>query len=145
MVDIFIGENMPKEMAEQMLAGMEPEELPIWIITNEKGFNGAVQMLYDENLHGLSEKMGDDFFILPSSIHEVICVPASLGNAEDLAAMVQEVNMTAVALEERLSNQVYFYDKDLRKLTMATDTPNKGIDGMVAEQPLIYAGREQKR
>ena len=145
MVDIFIGENMPREMAEQMLSEMGPEELPMWIITNEKGLNGAVQMLYDENLHGLSEKMGDDFFILPSSIHEVICVPASLGNAEDLAAMVQEVNMTAVALEERLSNQVYFYDKDLRKLTMATDTPNKGIDGMVAEQPLIYAGKEQKR
>ena len=136
---------MPKEMAEQMLSEMGPEDLPMWIITNEKGLNGAVQMLYDENLHGLSEKMGDDFFILPSSIHEVICVPASLGNAEDLAAMVQEVNMTAVALEERLSNQVYFYDKDLRKLTMATDTPNKRIDGMVAEQPLIYAGKEQKR
>ena len=145
MVDIFIKENMPKEMAEQMLSEMGPEELPMWIITNEKGLNGAVQMLYDENLHGLSEKMGDDFFILPSSIHEVICVPASKGNPEELAGMVQEINMSAVPLEERLSNQVYHYDSRLHELTMATDTPNKRIDSMVAEQALIYDVKEQKR
>ena len=53
--------------------------------------------------------------------------------------------MTTVSLEERLSNQVYHYDNNLRKLTMATDTPNKRIDGMVAEQPLIYEAKEQKR
>ena len=40
--------------------------------------------------------------------------------------------MQKVALEERLSNQVYHYDKDLRKLTLATDTPNKRLDGIVA-------------
>ena len=36
-------------------------------------------------------------------------------------------------MDERLSNQVYHYDKDLRKLTLATDTPNKRLDGIVAE------------
>jgi hypothetical protein len=51
--------------------------------------------------------------------------------------------MNCVRLEDRLSNQVYHYDKDLRKLTMATDTPNKRIDGMVAEQPLIYEAKKR--
>ena len=45
----------------------------------------------------------------------------------------------------RLSNQVYHYDKDLRKLTLATDTPNKRLDGIVAEPPLVYDAKEKSR
>ena len=52
--------------------------------------------------------------------------------------MVAEINMGQVALDERLSNQVYHYDKDLRKVTLATDTPNKRLDGIVAEAPMVY-------
>ena len=51
-----------------------------------------------------------------------------MGSPEMLAQMVVEVNMQEVSLDERLSNQVYHYDKDLRKLTLATDTPNKRLD-----------------
>ena len=53
--------------------------------------------------------------------------------------------MQEVALEERLSNQVYHYDKDLRKLTLATDTPNKRLDGIVAEPQLVYDAKEKAR
>ncbi len=59
-----------------------------------------------------------------------------------LAQMVVEVNMQEVSLDERLSNQVYHYDKDLRKLTLATDTPNKRLDGIVAEPPLYMMRRK---
>ena len=51
--------------------------------------------------------------------------------------------MQEVSLDERLSNQVYHYDKDLRKLTLATDTPNKRLDGIVAEPPLVYDAKEK--
>lgn len=53
--------------------------------------------------------------------------------------------MQEVSLDERLSNQVYHYDKDLRKLTLATDTPNKRLDGIVAEPPLVYDEKEKSR
>ena len=53
--------------------------------------------------------------------------------------------MQEVSLDERLSNQVYHYDKDLRKLTLATDTPNKRLDGIVAEPPLVYDAKEKSR
>ncbi len=46
--------------------------------------------------------------------------------------------IVADSLDERLSNQVYHYDKDLRKVTLATDTPNKRLDGIVAEAPMVY-------
>lgn len=53
--------------------------------------------------------------------------------------------MQEVELAERLSNQVYHYDKDLRKLDLATDTPNKRLDGIVAEQTLVYSSQDKSR
>ena len=118
----------------------------MWIISNSSGINGAVSMLYDENLNKLAEKMGTDLYIIPSSVHEVIAVSVEMGSGdpEELAEMVQGVNMSAVELEDRLSNNVYHYDKDLRELKLATQVPNQRLDGMVSEPELIY-GTEPKR
>ena len=46
----------------------------------------------------------------------------------ELAEMVYEINMDQVDINDRLSNQVYCYDKDLRTLRIATDTINKSLD-----------------
>lgn len=73
-----------------------------------------------------------------------IAVPASMGDPEELANMVLEVNSSVVDVSERLSNQVYHYSRDDRKLSMATDTPNKGIMNAVADVELVY-DKEQKR
>lgn len=102
-------------------------------------------MLYENELHELAENLESDLYILPSSVHEVLAVSTELTEPEELAQMVAEVNMQEVALEERLSNQVYHYDKDLRKLTLATDTPNKRLDGIVAEPQLVYDAKEKAR
>jgi hypothetical protein len=50
--------------------------------------------------------------------------------------------MDQVSLEERLSNQVYHYDKDLKKISLATDTQNKRLDGMVAESKRMYESKD---
>ena len=65
---------------------------------------------------------------------------------EELAEMVHTINMATVNLEDRLSNQVYHYDRNARTLKLATDTPNKRLDGEVAEQQLVYeANKGPKR
>ena len=98
----------------------------------------CLSLIFEKNLFELSKGLGDDLYILPSSIHEVIAVPSSLGDPEELASMVQEVNMSVVDVSERLSNQVYHYNRDSRKLSMATDTPSKDIVNAVAEISLVY-------
>lgn len=143
MRDIFAKDGMPPEIAEMMLNEMPPNQ-QMYVITNAKGINGSVSMLYEDGLHDLAEKLGSDLYILPSSVHEVIAVSSDMGDPNELAAMVAEINAGQVALEERLSNQVYHYDKDLRKVTLATDTPNKQLDGIVAEAPMVYeAGKSR--
>lgn len=144
MKEMFLSDGMPEEIAEMMIREVPPEQT-LWIISNNRGIDGAVSMLYENELHELAENLESDLYILPSSVHEVLAVSTELTEPEELAQMVAEVNMQKVALEERLSNQVYHYDKDLRKLTLATDTPNKRLDGIVAEPQLVYDAKEKAR
>ena len=143
MRDMFVADGMPKELADLMVGEQEPE-MTMWVISNERKIEGAASMLYEDKLHGLAEKVGTDLYILPSSVHEVIAVSVEMGEPEELARMVAEINMDQVDLSERLSNQVYHYDKDLRKITLATDTPNKRLDGVVAEQGLVYEAKQSR-
>lgn len=121
-----IDEDMQKEFSEVMQE--TPDENCMYVITNESKLFGAASMLYEEPIHELAEQVGGDLYILPSSVHEVIAVPADFGSPEELAEMVYEVNMEQVDINDRLSNQVYHYDKDLRTLRLATDTINKSLN-----------------
>lgn len=141
--DLFMADGMPQELADLMVGEQEPERT-MWVISNENKIDGAVSMLYEDKLHSLAERVGTDLYILPSSVHEVIAVSVEMGEPEELAQMVAEINMDQVDLSERLSNQVYHYDKDLRKITLATDTPNKRLDGVVAEQGLVYEAKQSR-
>ena len=129
---ILVKEGMPEELADTMLEGM-PAGFPMYVLTNSSQVNGAVSVVFDDTLHTLAEGLGQDLYLLPSSIHEVIAVPVDVGTPEELAQMVEEVNLTQVSLKERLSNQVYHYDREQHKLSMAVSTPAKHLDGTVPE------------
>ena len=77
-------------------------------------------MLDDEALHTVAEYFGDNLHILPSSIHEIIAIKAEEGHEKELAEMVADINQKEVPLGDRLSDNVYFYDRLKRELTMAT-------------------------
>ncbi len=143
MRDMLVADGMPEELADLMIGEQEPENI-MWVISNERKIEGAASMLYEDKLHKLAESVGTDLYILPSSVHEVIAVSVEMGEPEELAQMVSEINMDQVDISERLSNQVYHYDKDLRKITLATDTPNKRLDGVVAEQGMVYEAKQSR-
>ena len=124
--DSELSGKMEEKFKEVMMETQD--ERSMYVITNESKLFGAASMLYEEPLHELAEKIGSDLYILPSSIHEVIAVSADFGSPDEWAEMVYEINMDQVDINDRLSNQVYCYDKDLRTLRLATDTINKSLD-----------------
>ena len=125
--------EMLPEIADSMFDELS-EETMMWVISNDRGIYGAISMLYEDKLHELALEVDDDLYILPSSMHEVMAVRASMcDDPYEYAEMVSDINMRDLLLEERLSNQVYHYDKDLRKITLATDTPNKRLDRAEAD------------
>lgn len=86
-------------------------ESPMRILSNVKKMHGAVCMIYPEVLEQLSAAAQRSFYILPSSIHEVILLPDTCqGLDEELKRMIIEVNRTQVAPEEVLSDSLYYYD-----------------------------------
>lgn len=81
------------------------------VLTNTAQINGASALFYPGMMDRAAEQFQGDFFVLPSSTHEVIMIPAD-GTADfrDLEQMVQDINRTQVAKDEQLSDHVYHYD-----------------------------------
>lgn len=90
-----------------------PPDLPsMFILTNQIRSHGACCMLYDNLLSNLAEEMETDFYILPSSIHEVILVPTDgKHDMPHLSGLVHRVNESAVLEEEILADHAYYYSR----------------------------------
>ncbi len=109
-------ELMGPEMVQMMgLDDMPPEVMYVASVPDRQA--GAGVMAYQGFMDEAAEKLGGDFYILPSSLHEIILVPdndamkaSGLDGAQDLKAMVMEVNATEVRPEEKLTDNVYHYD-----------------------------------
>lgn len=94
-------------------------EIPMFVLSNHKKINGAICLLYPDVLKDFSERIGKDLYILPSSLHEVILIPADDDSSmEALSQMVREVNATQVLPEEILSDHVYRYTREMNQITM---------------------------
>lgn len=110
---------LPKEMQNQTLPSRETKEVPMHVLTNERCYFGACCLLYPDALQEISDTLGDNLFLLPSSIHEVILVPASaVENPSELRETVHEVNLTEVAQDEILSDSVYYYERNTNRVTL---------------------------
>lgn len=122
---LFKAKIMPMmEMMKSLLFGMAGSETempagdlkgmpPLYVATNDRRINGASVLLYDGVLEKFAQQIGGDFYILPSSIHETLFLPAmpNADDGDDMAELVREVNACGeVAPEDILSDNAYFYD-----------------------------------
>lgn len=88
-----------------------PVSLGVYVFSNEENAYGAYEMLNPIALEAIKEKLNSDFYILPSSIHELIVVPKEKGDKfESLREIVRIVNAEEVKPEEQLSDSIYEYD-----------------------------------
>jgi hypothetical protein len=77
---------------------------------------GAASIVYTDILEQLKQQFNDNLILIPSSINEWLVLPQSFAPTDNISDMVHEVNLTAVAEDERLSDNVYLYDGELSKL-----------------------------
>lgn len=108
---------------EDMMAELIPElpplppSYPMYVLTNCKRYFGAATLLYPDILQDFATRMNTDFYVLPSSIHEVILLPAENHmSMEALGTMVNEINAEAVPPADWLSNHVYYYNREKESL-----------------------------
>lgn len=83
----------------------------MYVMTNTSRSMGAAVVSYPDSLEKAYHLIGESYYVLPSSIHEMILIPESFGvNLEQLKVIVSEINETEVRAEEVLTNSVYFYN-----------------------------------
>ena len=83
---------------------------PMIIFTNDELANGAGILLNKYVLSAIKEKLGD-FYILPSSIHELLIVPAHMMSILDATEMVVNANETAVTDDVYLADRAFHIDE----------------------------------
>lgn len=105
-------ETLIQELCEECLMPQfqSGNRLPMYVLSNNKKLFGAAAMLYPGVLLQISRYLKDDLYVLPSSVHECIIVPAnSVYTRNELENIVREVNENQVPDEDFLSNNIYFY------------------------------------
>lgn len=103
----------------------------IYVISYSVREYGATAILYSEELQKLAEQLGEDLYLLPSSLHEMVVVPESVvEDMETIADMVYENNQL-IPIGDRLSNEVYKYDRQAQSIVQAT---NSGREMLVEDE-----------
>lgn len=108
------------ELLGENAADHEPDnDNHMYILSNEQRHFGAACILYSSVLEDIGKILEDDFYILPSSIHEVIILSEKYVSSQtDLDEMITEINNTQVAEEEILSDHAYYYSRKSKRLLL---------------------------
>lgn len=115
--DIF---SLCNDIVEDWAEITPPERSPEYVISNDtRSLGGAAVIFYSNVLDKLADLYDNDLFICPSSTNEVIAYNASESDAEDLKEVVMNANRECVPDNFFLSDHVYRYDREEKKLSIA--------------------------
>lgn len=118
--------GITKEEVEERAKVNTPKLLPLkieklsefmYVMTNQAQNHGACALCYPNACKNAREKIGENYFVIPSSIHEMILVPESYGlSRTQLKTLAKEINATEVEREEVLSDNIYYYSGEEDRL-----------------------------
>lgn len=85
-----------------------PSDSILYVVSNRTNEEGAAFIASKTAMEQIKETLGEDFYILPSSKHEILIMPESKAiNLEYMQSMVREINATQVKPKDRLSDSIY--------------------------------------
>jgi len=120
-MDVLAGMAMDEPSGNLLTAECEPQQ-GLLVLTTKSGLLGASALFLPGMKERIAEVVGGDYYVLPSSVHEVLILPDNGAMPPaDLAQMVRSINESEVAPQDRLCNRVFKYHADFRELTMASD------------------------
>ena len=84
----------------------------VFVCTNKQQMYGASVIFNNKNLREISNILSDDFYIIPSSVHEVLVIKKeNVDEIENLKMIINEVNRTVLSTLDYLSDSLYFYNR----------------------------------
>ena len=117
-----ISELVRGDDCEDLLTADARGEDSILVLGHESTEFGAVALFYPGMRQRISEIVGGDYYVLPSSIHEILIVPDNGDySSTQLMQMVMAVNKNELMPQDKLADKVLLYRSDLALLTVAED------------------------
>lgn len=93
------------------LSGIEGPDIPVWVLTTEQSQYGASALCFKDELELCIQLLGNEFYIIPSSVHELL-----LMKPEDykygpfaLSGVVYDINERVASESDRLCDSVILY------------------------------------
>lgn len=114
-IDTFIATFTPWQIATSCGSNLlnkrqSGRKNTLYVLTNPAICNGAALILQPDIMAKIGEFMGGDYFVLPSSRHEVMVMACdSRFSVEELSEMVYTINRIALSPEDYLSDKVQHY------------------------------------
>lgn len=109
-------------------AGEGPLPVSLYVLSNEDSFYGAAALFYPGMLSRLEELMGGSFYVLPSSVHEVLLLPVTDGDAQKLADIIKTANRTVTTSDVFLADDLFICEAGrLRQVSYGGTVPAPGV------------------
>ena len=105
MVQMMVEQGMPEDMTRMMTGSDDAPAM--YVITNRDKMFGAIQAVLGREV--LKKKFPNGYTIIPSSVHEVLLIPDTNMDEENLREMIGDVNVQEVRPEEILGNKAYIF------------------------------------
>lgn len=106
-------EDFPQK---EMIYGRELNT-SLYVLTNALDWNGASTILYPNVLETYANQYDCDWLVIPSSVHEVLLSPySSESEIKNVCEVLTEVNALLLEPDEFLSDHLYLYKRDKKKL-----------------------------
>lgn len=114
--DIMCAEEVENIADEDCISAFSGS-VPMYVLSNKNRVEGAACMLYPNLIRDFAESIQSSFYIIPSSIHELLLLPTEhLEESQEIKHMIREINDTQVSVEEVLSYSLYLYDKEEQRI-----------------------------
>ena len=124
-------EPLPLEI-EEFLDSSSPE---LYVLKTDRPCFGSNILLRKDVMRQVGMMFGGDYYILPSSQHEIIVLSVKgAPSFEALQSMVREINETEVDPGDRLSDDLFYYDRERGRVMKAKEYYAEKL-GMPIEEP----------
>lgn len=143
-----------KNIADKMMfmslgsaIGMPDDLMPgqkQYVLTTTDGFLGAGVIANPEVRKEISAKMGGDYYLIPSSIHEFLVIDPEPDKIDMYNQMISEINSAEVAQEDQLSDKLHMYDAKTDQVKLA-EQPEKKLSWLESKRAESMAEEEPRQ
>lgn len=94
----------------EILFGFPVLDEKMFILSNEDTMKGAVAILYPDAMETIKAKIPGHFYMIPSSVHELILLPDNGDmNEDEINDIINQVNGSVVDPSDQLGDEVLYF------------------------------------